>query len=258
MDTNSRLKPKKTIETFFSKNIEKIEKDTQSSNFPNTAKALFQNIRKLEQISKGSYSINDNFYSSKILQRVAIELYLVGHYIYVRTSKDKSDEVGEDYYKYYYCQEGFKRENYNAMTQDSITNVKGERGLARLIQNHPEFSFMKDADYIEINRKANLFDIKKIISALNNEYNNSDFSDLHNFMTKLTEIYNETSSYIHGGPIAESEFLELNMSEKKSEIKNVQDWCSSLTRHAKTNYLTFLGSTDYQEYLMPVKNILEK
>lgn len=79
-----------------------IYKFSTRSPFPVTAKALVHFNDKLEAIKSGLYNCIESGdpYSFRILLRCLFEHYLKYMYCRVRNAKEKTDQVGQEFYEY--------------------------------------------------------------------------------------------------------------------------------------------------------------
>src|SRR5690606_11769972 len=106
-----------------------------------------------------------NFYSSQVLLRVLLEHYLVGYYMYFKTTSDKNDRIGDEYYDEYLKSEIIKRENYY-FKLDTIKNNPKHENIQGYLEKYGVFNDMKQKQIDIIHQKASQFDIKKIIKYL--------------------------------------------------------------------------------------------
>lgn len=201
------------VHKIYSENILEIDERIGKSKFPITFKVLKNFSLKIDDILKSleSIEINQGFYSSQGLTRILYEHYLVAYYIWTKCRVDNSDECAIDYYQYYAIYEMIKQQNYNSKLDKSYDATKTP--LQNFLIKVPEFDDPVDPlnqeNFIDINTRANKFDIRKILQYMVDDLDpNEHFKSLHVLVHDICKKYNKTSSYVHGGRMAELEAFE--------------------------------------------------
>jgi hypothetical protein len=201
------------VHKVYSENTLEIEERIGKSKFPVTFKVLKNFALKIDDILKSleSIEVNQSFYSSQALTRILYEHYLVAYYIWTKCRVDNSDECAIDYNQYYAIYEMIKQQNYNSKLDKSYDATKTP--LQNFLIKVPEFDDPVDPlsqdNFIDINTRANKFDIRKILQYMVDDLDpNEHFKSLHVLVHDICKKYNKTSSYVHGGRMAELEAFE--------------------------------------------------
>lgn len=235
-----------------------IERDIDKSNYGNSLKALLHFSDKIDQLGIVLQLEEINFYTSQVLMRVIFEHYLISDYIFTRSFKDKSDEVGEEYYKHYYCGEFFKRKSYFVQVDEIAKGKKQKRSTLEIIKdNHLEFKELTEIDFAEINRIKNTFyDLKKIGDYLiRSESNKKSIQDFNKAKLDLIKRYSDLSSYIHGGPTAEQDYVSKEVQEKEQIIDENQTWYKIASKQSKLNLLSLCAMEYGVKYLKELEKL---
>jgi hypothetical protein len=197
----------------YSENIEEINERISKSKYPITFKVLQSFALKIDDILKSLESLetNQSFYSSQGLTRILYEHYLVAYYVWTKCRVDNNDECATDYNQYYAIYEMIKQENYNSKLDKSYDPTKTP--LQNFLVKVPEFDDPVDPlnqeNFIDINTRANKFDIRKILQYMTDDLDPNDhFKSLHVLVHDVCKKYNKISSYVHGGRMAELEAFE--------------------------------------------------
>jgi hypothetical protein len=211
------------VHKVYNENSKKIEELIQKSKFPKTHTALknlysiIHDIRKaLEEIEK-----IQGFYASQGLSRILYEHFLVAYYIFTKCRIDKYDSCGSDYIDYYPIYEMMKRENYNSKLDKTYDAKKTP--LQNFLIAAPEFDDLDDpiteADVLDTNKRANKFDIRNILKYMQDDLDPTDaFKSLHSLVHDVCRRYNTTSSYVHGGRLAQLQTFENTPVTDKSKV----------------------------------------
>lgn len=229
-----------------------IENDITKSEYENSLKALLSCSDKIDELGIITQLEQINFYTSQVLMRVIFEHYLVSDYIFTRSYKDKSDDVGEEYYKHYYCAEFFKRKSYSVQVEEIAESKKQKRSSLEIVkENHPEFEDLSENDFTEINRIKNTFyDLKKIGEYLiTSESEKKSVQDFNKAKLDLIKRYSDLSSYVHGGPIAEQDYLSKDEKEKDQIIDENRSWYKIASKQSKLNLLNLCAMEFGLKYL---------
>ncbi len=189
----------------FTENFPLIQERINNSNFPNTFKLLLRFDEKVKFLTSLLFTCQEtnNFYSSQVLTRVIIEHFIVAYYVWTKARTSETDECATEYYSFYGLQELMKQDNYNAKLDK--TYDQGKTPLQNVANKDPEvFGDITEADILDLNKRANQFDIRKILTYLSDELSPEDeFKPIHTVILDYCRSYNILSTYIHGGPTAE-------------------------------------------------------
>lgn len=163
------------VKNIYNQNIDKINKLTNESKFTLSFQVLQNFIVKINDIQKGLESIHESksFYASQALARISSEHFLIAFYIFTKTRIEESDECASDYLYNYAVYEMIKRKNYNAKLEKTYDPKKTP--LENFLVSTPEFSNkIEEADLLDINKKANQFDVRHILKYIQNELDPND------------------------------------------------------------------------------------
>lgn len=193
----------------YQKSIAVINERIGKSQFPYTFKLLTRFISKTDQLLKSLVGSKNEelFYSSQGLTRILIEHFIVAYYVWTKCRVDKSDDCALSYYGYYGLQELIKQENYNSKLDKSYDPQKTP--LENFKAKDDSFNDVSEADILDVNKKANQFDIRHILKYLQDELHVDDeFKSIHVIFLDFCKQYNKLSSFVHGGPTAEHQTFE--------------------------------------------------
>lgn len=255
---NNITKQYNQITETFSRLRTEIEKDIHSSNYGNGLKALLYCSDKIDEIGIIIQLEQINFYTSQVLMRVVFEHFLISDFIFTRSFKEKSDKVGEEYYKHYFCGEFFKRKSYSVQVDEIAEGKKRKRSSLEIIkENYPEFESLSENDFAEINRiKNSFYDLKKIGEYLiSSESEKHTIQDFNKAKLDLIKRYSDLSSYVHGGPIAEQDYLSKNNNEKEQIINENRDWFKIASKQSKLNLFNLCAMDFGFKYLKELEKL---
>lgn len=211
------------VHKVYNDNSEKIEELIQKSKYPKTFQLLKNLYSIIDDMRKALEAIDriQGFYASQCLSRILNEHFLVAYYIWTKCRIEKDDSCGSDYIDYYPIYEVMKRENYNARLDKTYDAAKSP--LANFLIANPEFHDRDDsiteADVLDINKRINKFDIKNILKYMQNELEPDDaFKSLQALVHDVCRKYNITSSYVHGGRLAQLQTFENSPVTDKAKV----------------------------------------
>jgi len=222
------------------KELESNSKNFSKCKFPRSAKALATYSLKLQYINN---SINlcketGDYYSLCVLFRSLLEHYFRHRYIYSRSLRENSDEVGKEYYGKLNGHEDlcFLRSNLSLNTKLSGEKSKWSLGGD---QN-------KGLDDVAQN-----FKINNILSYINKGTGeDKEIKEMSKeFFNKYSGYYSTLSSFVHGGPFAEK-YMELYSKDKtgkEKDTKYLSDEANLLTNQARQNTSLFIEMTTDKE-----------
>lgn len=210
------------------------------SKFKYTSKALLSFIPKSGYLNNAilELSASRNIYSVAILYRSIIEHSFRHLYIYTKTLKDNSDDVGRTYCKTLKASEDLQwfdkvnKHNKGVGAKQTIRNTKNDHNKGiRMAQE--EFRFSKIVDYFKSNNTHENVDIKRYID---------------NHLLEKSVEYDNLSSAVHGGPFGESALFNLHQDKKKYDDTLYKFANESLGLHYSVVESTYLFA-----YLMDEK-----
>ncbi len=250
------------VNRIFNDNAELINQRIEKSKFPMTFKLLNRFDKKSKSFlnSIQEAARQDNFYVSQILTRVVIEHFLVAYYVWTKARKDEDDECATEYYSFYGLQELMKQDNYNSKLDKTYDNKKTP--LQNAASNDSEtFGGITEEDILDLNQRANKFDIRKILVYLKDELDIDDeFKDLHPIILDFCKKYNRLSSFVHGGPISEFQTYENRpKTDYNKVIQSNIDNADLINFEIKTfvMLLLMLENTDYFDIYKPIFEFVE-
>lgn len=201
------------VHKVYNDNLEKIEGLINKSKFPKTFQALKNIHLSINDLLKAIEKIETihGFYASQGLSRILYEHFLVGYYIWTRCRIEKDDSCGVDYIDFYPIYEMMKRENYNSKLDKTFDKTKTP--LQNFLITAPEFNDLEgpitESDVLDINRRANKFDIRNILKYMQDELPSNDkFKSLQTLVHDVCRRYNTISSYVHAGRLAQLQTFE--------------------------------------------------
>jgi hypothetical protein len=238
----------------------KIQADIQRGRYPNTNKALYFGIKKIDKILKILLENQDeeSFYVCNILVRTLCEHFLVTLFICSKCNNTKSDECAKNYYEVYLHQEHIKRLMYDLTVKRIIKNDKKKIAFQDFQAAHPEYKNMTEQQHIHNNAIANQFDIKAIIKYLLHDESQELYDkDFHQNLPILLNIYNAVSSYVHGGAAAEFETFDPRIDRIK-RMKMYLRYCKIFSFSLKTKLMSMLipVNPEYSNVMRPIELIL--
>jgi hypothetical protein len=213
------------VHRVYSENTNEIDERIGKSKFPVTFQVLKLFSLKINDILKSLQSIeaNQSFYSSQGLTRILYEHYLVAYFIWTKCRVDDNDECAIDYKQYYAIYEMIKQQNYNSKLDKSydLTKTPLQNFLIKVPELDDPDNPLNQDNFTDINTRANKFDIRKILQYMQDSLDPNDyFKSLHVLVHDVCKKYNKTSSYVHGGRMAELEAFENTPPIDKSKILN--------------------------------------
>lgn len=244
----------KTADEIFKKNTPKILVDSKSSKFTETLDALFYCQKKLDELLLVAEFAKQqiNFYASQAITRIIIEHALVGHYLFTKARIDNSDESGLQYRVHYMVSEYFKRENYNLKIEEIRSGQKSKSDRNKtILSTTPELEGFEEHQLIDTHKIANQFDIRNILNYILNIAPSDDpFAGANHVFVDYLKQYNELSSYIHCGPLAQSEAYS-ETSNRYNRTQRVEDNFLNATIASRLikEHIMMLLIDEHREYL---------
>lgn len=212
------------------------------SEFPQTGLALTSLAAKTNFLKTAIFDLceNDDPYSAGILFRSLIEHSLRHLYMFIRYAIDKSDAVGQEYYKYGNLGE----------ERDYLKSIKSANNLIDV--NFSEFNVWEEIKKIRtdlagvdvgtLEKLVGQFQYKNIIKYL--AVNIKEASVLE-FSQKLILNYSELSSFVHGGPSAEREMLKNSKEDLRfKSLVNTAELTFAISKNIKLHTYLFAYQID--------------
>ena len=252
------LKEYEIAKEIFLKDSETILSDILSSKFAKSNKALYYLNLKIDNFL---FSIEmmkaENYYSSQALLRLIFEHYLVGYYIWTKTRLENNDQCGEEYYIDYSVSEFFKRTSYNLKIDSIKNNTTKIDLLSHFRKEYPKYKAITQDDLDSIHRKASQFDVRQILNyTLNKTPTDDFFSNANKVYDHFLKEYNNLSSFVHGGPLAENETYHNSPKiDKDQKISDNIEWAKTSSRLMKFYILTLL--LDEKKYHAYYKELMK-
>lgn len=229
--------------TFFRKDFSKFK----SSKFKFTIKALNMLFIKIGYINSGileAYS-SKNFYVINILKRTLIEAYFKHLYVFTRSLREDSDNVGKEYVNILKS-----AEDLSALKL--ISNYGKESNLFLNIKE-TKWSLKGDQNK-EIETVGKKFDLKQIFHELlkgviSKNEQNDDVSKAfkEKFFTRYINEYADSSSFIHAGSYSDKIFESFQLLKDKEKIfERFLKESFSLYEYAVKNTFLFFGLIDQE------------
>lgn len=248
------------VKSEFEKLSDQINGDVESSDFQWSYKSLLRNTAKIDFILNGIIAASDNFYASQILSRCLFEHYLVGYYIWLKLKLERNDNIGKEYYQYYFSSEFFKQNNYDFSVEKIKENKKDNlTTIEKIIQKYPELSELEQSELDNVHKVSKQFDIRQIGSYLNNKIENTyNLQRLHLCMLDFLQKYNQLSSYVHGGPLSELQTFESygGIDKQKLCVENI-NWGKIASRTSKENIIAAMAMENPLTYFPIFKKITQ-
>lgn len=248
--------------TFF-ENIDTINEKIANSKYPTTFKCLLRFDKKIELLSNllRETLSQENFYSSQAVTRILLEHFIVAYYVWTKARIEKSDECATEYYSFYGLQEQMKQDNYNSKLDKSYDPKKTP--LQNVASKDPEvFGDVTEADILDLNIRANQFDIRKILSYLRDELDSNDaFKSLHAIVLDFCKRYNHLSTYIHGGPTAEYQTFEnMPATDYKKVLNSNVEYSRMMNYQLKSLIMLLLveDNKDNFKIYQPIYDFIQK
>lgn len=198
------------VKDIYAKKTDLINSIIDKSKFPSSFKALLNFYYKSEDLKSALEVLEKekSFYSSQALSRVLNEHFLVAFYIFTKTRLEENDDVAKDYLEYYPIFEMMKRDNYNSKLAKTYNPKKTP--LENFLDAAPEFKGdIEQSDIPDLNKRANQFDVRNILKYIQSDIPHDDsFKSMEKFVLNDCQKYNETSTYVHAGRLAELQYFE--------------------------------------------------
>jgi hypothetical protein len=251
------------VDSFYYKNLESIIKYCSDSKYSETLTLLDKFILKLSEFYNSQLLIieNRNYYTCQSLFRINIEHFLTVSFIWNRTIIEESNLCAEEYNLGYLAYEVFKQTNYNKML-DSNTE-KGKTQLQKILEtdifkelNNPEDP-LTEKNLVEINNIGNQFDVRNILKYYNNLPQNVSTIAYGIITLDACKRYNNLSSYVHGGRLADLEAYENTPIIDKTKVMNELLGLSKLFKSIVKDYKMIILYLEFESFEKLYKEVLD-
>ncbi len=179
--------------------------------FPQTYRAMFGFCAKTNALKTAMFDMIDsnNPYAFKALFRCYCEHYLKFMYIFVRFVREKSDDVGREYFSY--CGAIESRDYLNAvvLAEGLVGNhVVGDLRKA-LASVYPDIEPLSLPDLEAASSKFRYRSILRFLSSDDSRLLSEDTP----FLAGIVPSYAELSSFVHGGPWSDQDMYSYSKPE---------------------------------------------
>lgn len=171
--------------------------------FPQTYRAMFGFCVKTNALKAAMFDMiaSNNPYVLNAIFRCFCDHYLKFTYIFFRFIKERSDEVGRDYYSF--CGAIESRDYLNALqvAEGLIGNEVVTEMRAAINSVYPG---VRDTSTADLERASARFRYRSVLRYLSTEVPGS-VSQSNTFLATIIPTFAELSSFVHGGPSADRE-----------------------------------------------------
>lgn len=228
------------FEVFVLKNvlskIEHILNVFGENNFYNSGRALMFFIIKMHYLKSSIRQSKEtnNFYSSCVLYRSFLEHYFKYMYVYSRALREKDDLVGKQYYNEL---KGYEDLTFFISMQNLNIKLDNSKIIWKTGGNNNE----------NIKNVAKQFEIKSILSYLHKGIDSKEIKPMFvSYFSDYCKKYYDLSSFVHGGPFAESYFKLYSADKEKAgkDLNYFSQTSEELFRGTVESSLLFLSLLD--------------
>jgi hypothetical protein len=238
----------------------KIRVDVDRLRYPYACNAIYYYSKRLDLIIKPILETNE-YYMSTVLMRSFIEHFLIGYYIVTRSLLEGRDTVGVEYYREFYNSEQIRRIYKKIHIEENIIRKSPKINALKEFNKATNKNYtQKELD--DIHKVAGQFHENNIIKYLIHNTPTEDyFKDFNSSLAPMLDLYNYSSSYIHGGISAEEETYRSLEEERKNNRIEIHKAisCTSITV-LKERLLEILHRNipDYINVLVPIQQFFRQ
>ncbi len=199
-------------------------------------------------------SETSDIYSAKVLYRIFIEHWLKGSYIWMRYIKEKSDDVGIEYYSLGRLGEELKYGNSIKQVSAILDAETKNLDVCDILCKYD--SNLNKLNKKDITRNIKKFEYKNIVKYLVG----SSFLKA-NWVSAIVPEYSELSSFVHGGPGATEQYslnLYKQFDEYKGMIKFSFNTCRAFTYSVFALMLKEINSYEKKQLLLLLFKLQDK
>jgi hypothetical protein len=251
------------VTKIYNDNQDRINRLIDKSKFKRTFGVLITFHSKIEDLKKGLESSESHgaFYSSQCLERILFEHFLVVFYIWNKARIEMIDDCASDYLDYYPMYEMIRFENANSKLDKSYDSSKTP--LENFFNKAPEFKGdVSEEDFTDLTKKAKQFTVSDILDFMRDKLKANDpYEHLKGIILQDCKKYNRTSSYIHGGRLAEKQVFENTPPTDKKNVMKDNSKTAELYSHQTLSFIMLLlieENPDFLPIYQPVLDLINK
>jgi hypothetical protein len=189
--------------------------------FPQTLRAMSMFCAKANSLKTAMFDVVDsnNPYAFRVLYRSFCEHYLRFTYLWVRMSREKTDDVGMEYYSYCGAVEALDYGNSLKLAENLVGNDAVADFSDAIEKLHPEAAHMSKKQLEEYSGK---FKYRAILRYLASE-DIGFVSSKMPYLSAIVPAYALYSSFVHGGPYTDLEMFQYEKPEALESCKGDLD-----------------------------------
>ena len=177
-----------------------------------TGKALSLFQAKIGFLKNGIYDqvAPKNIYAARILFRSLIEHYLKAKYILFESAESGDDTIASDYYEFADASELLQLGSAYKIAGEILYPGRSYGNVYDVLKN--QFPKLLKFTPKEISTKLSKYNYKYVIEYLYDilYVQRKSKGDENNFLINLIPLYSDLSSYVHGGPSADKDIMDLS------------------------------------------------
>lgn len=181
--------------------LEFLVKSVLSSKYSKSGSALFSLMAATNSLKLGIFKLLPELeiFSIKCLYRVLLEHFLKINYIFYRFCKEKTDDVGKDFFLFSKAEDILCLAKSYKQIQNIVTEINNETNSYEIICGLlPEYRNYEKKFVLEKIKEFKNYNILNTLMRASKEKANNPFS----FLLSILPEYSELSSFIHGNPNA--------------------------------------------------------
>jgi hypothetical protein len=244
----------KLVNELYSTNLSAILDDIDKSRCPITLKMLTRAIHKIDSLINHYIEHNDleHFYVNTIISRAIMEHFLVAIYVSVKNEEENNDNTAIEYYDSYLESELIKRAAYSLRHEGSMKGIDGNDSLENINKELKKNYTPSERTALHSIQKK--FDIRNIIDYLIKLPESHSFKQTAESFPVIVDLYNISSSYVHGGAVAEKEHYEWFANELQTmRLKRFETYSKLMIVILKESVLFKMMEFDAHKYYTPCK-----
>jgi hypothetical protein len=189
--------------------------------FPDTLRAMSMFCAKSNSLKTAMFDVIDsnNPYAFRVLYRSFCEHYLRFMYLWVRMSKEKTDEAGKEYYSYCGAVEALDYGNSLKVAESLIGNDVAVNFSDAIAKLYPEAAHLSKKQLEEYSGK---FKYRAILRYLASD-GIGFVSSKTPFLSAIVPAYALYSSFVHGGPYTDMEMFQYEKPETLEDCEEDLD-----------------------------------
>lgn len=189
--------------------------------FPQTLRAMSMFCAKANSLKTAMFDVIDsnNPYAFRVLYRSFCEHYLRFTYLWVRMTKEKTDQVGKEYYSYCGAVEALDYGNSLKAAERLVGNDAVADFSGAMEKLYPEAAHLSKK---QLEGYSGKFKYRAILRYLAGE-DIGFVSSKTPFLSAIVPAYALYSSFVHGGPYTDMEMFEYTKPEALEDCENDMD-----------------------------------